>query len=61
MLIRMARESDTEGSLRLLRRLDHETRFMMYEPEERMTTVEAHRKSLRDILTTGNSTVPLAK
>lgn len=37
MQIRMARESDAEASLRLLGRLDHETQFMMYEPEERTT------------------------
>jgi len=51
----MARESDAESLLRLLQRLDDETRFMMYEPEERTTTVEAQRESL-DILATGNST-----
>jgi hypothetical protein len=34
---------------------------MMYEPEERTTTVEAQGESLRDILITGNSTVLLAK
>lgn len=61
MQIRMARESDAEASLRLLGRLDHETQFMMYEPEERTTTVEAQGESLRDILITGNSTVLLAK
>jgi hypothetical protein len=37
MQIRMASESDAEASLRLLGRLDHETQFMMYEPEERTT------------------------
>lgn len=61
MQFRMARESDAEASLRLLGRLDHETQFMMYEPEERTTTVEAQGESLRDILTTGNSTVLLVK
>ena len=61
MQIRMATESDAEASLRLHGRLDHETQFMMYEPEERTTTVEAQGESLRDILITGNSTVLLAK
>jgi hypothetical protein len=55
------KRSDAEASLRLLGRLDHETQFMMYEPEERTTTVEAQGESLRDILITGNSTVLLAK
>ena len=61
MQVRMATESDAEASLRLLGRLDHETQFMMYEPEERTTTVEAQGESLRDILITGNSTVLLSK
>jgi N-acetylglutamate synthase-like GNAT family acetyltransferase len=46
MQIRMARESDAEGLLRLLGRLDHETRFMMYEPEE-MTTTEVQIRDTR--------------
>jgi hypothetical protein len=40
MLSRTAREGDAEGVLELLLRLDEETRFMMYEPGERSTSVE---------------------
>lgn len=61
MPIWMARENDAEELLRLLHRLDHETRFMMCEPRERTTTVEAQREFLRDILATGNSVVLLAE
>ena len=61
MQIRTAREGDAGGMLRLLRRLDRETRFMMYEPGERKTTVQAQREALRDTLASDNATVLLAE
>jgi len=59
--IRTAREGDAEGLLRLLRRLDGETRFMMYEPGERKTTVEAQEEVLGNTLVSKNNTLLLAE
>src|SRR3712207_9278908 len=50
MLSRTAREGDAEGVLELLLRLDEETRFMMYEPGERSTSVERQAEILRNRL-----------
>jgi len=57
----MARESDAEGLLRLLKRLDHETRLMICEPEERTTSLETQRELLRGILATTNCVILLAE
>lgn len=61
MLIRAVQEGDAEALLWLLKRLDDETRFMMYEPGERVTTVREQEESLRTILSGGNGTVLLAE
>ena len=61
MLIRTAQENDAEGVLELLLRLDEETRFMMYEPGERSTSVGRQAKTLRTLLARGNSTFLLAE
>jgi RimJ/RimL family protein N-acetyltransferase len=61
MLVRTARETDAKALLQLLQRLDDETRFMMYEPGERMTTVQEHEELLKGLLAGGNSTVLLAE
>ncbi len=61
MLVRTARESDAEALLRLLKRLDEETRFMMYEPGERSTTVREQGELLGSILASANGTVLLAE
>ncbi len=61
MLVRTARESDAEALLWLLTRLDEETRFMMYEPGERTTTVREQQALLRDVLASTNATVLLAE
>ncbi len=61
MVVRTAGESDAEALLWLLTRLDEETRFMMYEPGERATTVREQRALLRDILASTNTTVLLAE
>ncbi|MDQ5811068.1 MAG: GNAT family N-acetyltransferase, partial [Actinomycetota bacterium] len=61
MLSRTAREGDAEGVLELLLRLDEETRFMMYEPGERSTSVERQAETLRTLLASGNSTFLLAE
>ena len=59
MLIRTATRGDAEALLRLLGRLDDETRFMMYEPGERTATVQEQRGLLESILAGG--TVLLAE
>lgn len=61
VIVRTARESDAEALLRLLKRLDDETRLMMYEPGERTTTVREQEELLRAILSSGNGTVLLAE
>ena len=61
MLVRTARESDAEALLRLLKRLDDETRFMMYEPGERTTTVREQEELLWSILASTNGAVLLAE
>ena len=61
MLVRTAREGDAEALLGLLKRLDDESRFMMYEPGERTTTVGEQREILGAILACGNGTFLLAE
>ncbi len=61
MLVRTARESDAEVLLGLLKQLDEETRFMMYEPGERTTTVREQQALLREALASPNGTVLLAE
>ena len=61
MLIRTAREDDAADLLRLLKQLDRETRFMMYEPGERTTTVREQEDLLRGVLASGNGTVLVAE
>ncbi len=59
MLVRTAKEADAEGVLLL--RLDEQTRYMMYEPGERSTSVERQAKTLRTLLASPNSTFHLAE
>lgn len=40
MIIRNVEEKDAENYLNLLKQLERETKFMLYEPDERKTTVE---------------------
>jgi ribosomal protein S18 acetylase RimI-like enzyme len=61
MLVRTAKETDAEGVLELLLRLDEQTRFMMYEPGERSTSVGRQAETLRALLASGNSTLLLAE
>ena len=61
MLVRTAKETDAEGVLELFLRLDEETRFMMYEPGERSTSVGRQAEILRTLLASGNSTFLLAE
>lgn len=45
--IRQISETDADNFLGLMRQLDEETKFMMYEPRERQTTVEEQTKPVR--------------
>ncbi|MGG3452460.1 GNAT family N-acetyltransferase [Paenibacillus timonensis] len=60
-LIREIREDDAERFLRLCLRLDQETKFMLYEPGERTTTVELQRDRIQAILADGRSTILVAE
>ncbi|SYZ72292.1 GCN5-related N-acetyltransferase [Candidatus Zixiibacteriota bacterium] len=48
--IRQIREEDAENFLAMLKMLDNETTFMMYEPGERTTTIEQQQERIREIL-----------
>ena len=61
MLIRTAREDAAADLLGLLKQLDRETRFMMYEPDERTITVWELEDLLRDVLAGANGTVLVAE
>ncbi len=57
MLIREIVETDAAAYLKLARQIDDETRFMMFEPGERQTTVEQQTQWLREMRATGNQTM----
>lgn len=61
MEIREIREDDAERFLCLCLRLDQETKYMLYEPGERTTTVEAQRGRIQAILAEGRSTIVVAE
>ena len=61
MLIRTAREDDAADPLGLLKQLDRETRFMMYEPGERTITGWELEDLLRDVLAGANGMVLVAE
>ncbi|HUG17058.1 MAG TPA: GNAT family N-acetyltransferase [Thermomicrobiales bacterium] len=58
---RLIRESDAEQFLDLCLALDRESQFMMYEPDERRSTVDAERDRIRDVLTTPNRAIIVAE
>ncbi len=59
--IRMIRDDDIAAYLELLFRLDDETKFMMFEPGERKTTVEEQRKRVQWVLAAENAQIFLAE
>lgn len=59
--IREIREEDAERHLALCRKLDHETKFMLYEPGERSTSLEHHRKFIQSFIASDNSTILIAE
>ena len=60
MHIRTIKETDAEEFLRLCKKIDAETQFMMFEPDERPTTLEEQRDEIRDILSRDNQTILVA-
>jgi RimJ/RimL family protein N-acetyltransferase len=58
--IRQITADDAEAYLDLRAQLDSETKFMMLEPGERMTTIEQERERLTALLASDNSMVFLA-
>lgn len=61
MLIRPIVESDAGSFLRLTRRLDEETAFMMLEPGERTTTAEEQQGRIRSVVASPNQTMLVAE
>jgi RimJ/RimL family protein N-acetyltransferase len=61
LVVRHVTEADAELWLALARRIDDETRFMIFEPGERKTTVEEQAARFRAMQTAGNQTMFLAE
>ena len=61
LTIRRAAEADAAAWLELARRIDDETRFMMFEPGERTTTDAEQAKRFRAMEAAGNQAVFLAE
>lgn len=59
--IRPIRVEDAEAYLNLACALDHETKFMMYEPGERTTSVDEQRKRIQTVLASGNGLIFVAE
>ncbi|WP_462413519.1 N-acetyltransferase family protein [Neobacillus sp. Marseille-QA0830] len=57
MIIRKIKPSDAENYLELCRKLDTETRFMLFEPGERKTTLEQQNQRIKAILEENLSTI----
>ncbi|OAB42349.1 GCN5 family acetyltransferase [Paenibacillus antarcticus] len=55
--IREIKEDDAENHLSLCIKLDNETKFMLYEPGERTTTVERQREFVHSQITSEDSTI----
>lgn len=61
MEIRKCKINDAEAYLRMLKQLDQETSFMLYEPGERETTVEETRRRLESVKKAENKILFVAK
>ncbi|SFS49941.1 GNAT family protein [Paenibacillus sp. 453mf] len=60
MEIREVQVQDAEQLLKLNQELDRETKFMLYEPGERLATLETQTKRIKGMLDSGHSTMLLA-
>jgi RimJ/RimL family protein N-acetyltransferase len=61
LTIRAIRQSDAQAFLELCLRLDDETRFMMYEPGERRTTVAEQAAAIRSLIAADRDTILVAE
>jgi RimJ/RimL family protein N-acetyltransferase len=61
MIIRSIQEDDSEQFLRLSKKLDQETQFMLFEPGERTTTSEEQRQRIQGLLSKDSQTVLVAE
>jgi RimJ/RimL family protein N-acetyltransferase len=61
MIIRSIQEDDSEQFLRLLKKLDQETQFMLFEPGERTTTSEEQRQKIQGLLSQDSQTILVAE
>lgn len=59
MIIRPVKPQDSQGFLDMLKQLDRETSFMMFEPGERTTTVKDMEETLRNMSKSGSLTLIL--
>ena len=57
MVIRQIKVQDAENFLSLCKKLDEETKFMLYEPGERDITVDAQRKQIEAVLKAENQNI----
>ena len=61
LIIRTICEDDAEQFLNLCKQLDEEMQFMMFESDERKTTVEEQRTQLDNLLRQENQTILVAE
>lgn len=59
--IREITENDAEAHLKLCLQLDLESKFMLYEPGERSTAIDAHKEFILPLIHSSNSTIILAE
>lgn len=57
MIIRKIEKTDSGQFLELCRRLDEETKFMLFEPGERKSSVEQTEKMISSVVETENSSI----
>jgi len=61
MVIRKIKIEDATALLDMQKQLDHETKFMLYEPNERTTTPEQQSQKIADILASENEMMFIAE
>jgi RimJ/RimL family protein N-acetyltransferase len=60
-IVRQIREEDAEEYLELCKQIDAETKFMLREPGERITTVEQQLQQIRNVLASTNQMIFVAE
>jgi len=61
LLIREITENDAHSFLDLCKQLDRETKFMLLEPDERLTTSSEQKEQIKEILSADNQTIFIAE